>query len=81
MDTIFIQIHITGQEKIFILIRIRDYKCQPLMARLRTGETESPTWASTTSILHHFDSNITSKRQAWEEHNSAPRDKGMQTQA
>ena len=23
-----------------------------MMARLRTGETESPTWASTTSILH-----------------------------
>ena len=28
------------------------------MARLRTGETESPTWASTTSILHHFDSKL-----------------------
>src|SRR5713226_7493291 len=25
---------------------------QPLSARLRIGETESPTWASTTSILH-----------------------------
>ena len=51
------------------------------MARLRTGETESPTWASTTSILHHFDSKLTDNGQAWEEHNSAPRDKGMQTQA
>ena len=50
MDTIFIQIHITGQEKIFLLIWIRDYKWQPLMARLRTGETESPTWSSITQI-------------------------------
>ena len=41
MDTIFIQIHITGQEKIFLLIWIRDYKWQPLMARLWTRETES----------------------------------------
>jgi len=81
METIFIQIHITGQEKIFLLIRIRDYKWQPLTARLRIGETESPTWASTTSILHHFDSKLTNNGQAWEEHNSAPRDKGMQTQA
>ena len=36
--------------------------------------------------LHHLnppslDSKLTSKRQAWEEHKSAPRDKGMQTQA
>ena len=36
--------------------------------------------------LHHFnlpslDSKLTIKRQAWEEHNSAPRDKGMYTQA
>ena len=35
--------------------------------------------------LHHFnppslDRNLISKRQAWEEHKSAPRDKGMQTQ-
>ena len=52
MDKIFIQIHIIGQEKIFLLIWIRDYKWQPLTARLRTRETESPTWASTTSILH-----------------------------
>ena len=52
METIFIQIHIIEQEKIFLLIRIRDYKWQPLMARLWTGETKSPTWASTTSILH-----------------------------
>ena len=73
MDAIFIQIHITGQEKIFLLIWIRDYKWQPLTAHLRTGETEYPTWGSTTSILHHFDSKITSKRQAWEEHNSAPK--------
>ena len=46
-----------------------------------SGETESPTWASTTSIFHHFDSKLTNNGQAWEEHNSAPRDKGMQTQA
>ena len=52
MDTTCIQIHITGQEKIFLLIWIRDYKWQPLTAHLWTGETESPTWASTTSILH-----------------------------
>ena len=52
MDNIFIQTHIIGQEKIFLLIKIRDYKIQPLTARLRTEETESPTWASTTSILH-----------------------------
>ena len=81
MDQIFIQIHIIGKEKIFLLIWIRDYKWQPLKARLWTGETESPTWASTTSILHHFYSKLTSKRKSWEEHNSAPRDKGMQTQA
>ena len=56
MDTIFIQIHITRQEKIFLLIIIRDYKWQPLTARLRTGETESPT-----SILHHSDSKLTNK--------------------
>ena len=31
---------------------MRDYKIQPLLTRLRIGETESPTWASTTSILH-----------------------------
>ena len=36
--------------------------------------------------LHHFnppslDTKITSKRKAWEEQKSAPRDKGMQTQA
>ena len=36
--------------------------------------------------LHHLnppslDSKLTSKRQAWEEHKSAPRDKGMQIQA
>ena len=36
--------------------------------------------------LHHLnppslDRNLTSKRKAWEEHKSAPRDKGMQTQA
>ena len=73
MDAKFIQIHIIGQEKIFLLIWIRDYKWQPLMARLRTGETESPTWASTTSILHHSDSKLTRKRQSWEEHNSAPK--------
>ena len=35
--------------------------------------------------LHHFnppslDSKLTSKQQAWEQHKSAPRDKGMQTQ-
>ena len=52
MDATFIQIHITGQEKIFLLIWIRDYKWQPLTARLQTRETESPTWATTTSILH-----------------------------
>ena len=52
MDKIFIQTHIIGQEKIFILIQIRDYKIQPLSARLRTRETKSPTWVSTTSILH-----------------------------
>ena len=36
--------------------------------------------------LHHLnplslDSKLTRKTQAWEEHKSAPRDKGMQTQA
>ena len=51
------------------------------MARLRIGETESPHLG-----LHHLnppslDSNLTSKRKAWEEHKSDPRDKGMQTQA
>ena len=73
MDKIFIQTHIIGQENIFLLIWIRYYKWQPLTARLRTGETESPTWASTTSILHNFDSKLTSKGQAWEEHKSAPK--------
>ena len=73
MDATFIQIHITGQEKIFLLIWIKDYKWQPLTACLRTGENESPTWASTTSILHHFDSKLTSKGQAWEEQSSAPK--------
>ena len=36
--------------------------------------------------LHHLnppslDSKLTSKRKAWEEHKSAPRDKGMRTEA
>ena len=54
MDTIFNQIHIIGQGKIVLINinqRLQD-SLQPLTARLRIGETESPTWASTTSILH-----------------------------
>ena len=80
MDATFIQIHITGHEKIFLLIRIRDYKWQPLTARLWTGETESPTWASTTSILQHSDSKLTNKGKLGKNTIVLQRDKGMQTQ-
>ena len=80
MDAAFIQIHITGQEKIFLLIWIRDYKWQTMTARLRTGETKSPTWASTTSILHHSDSKLTNKGKLGKNTTLLQRDKGMQTQ-
>ena len=80
MDKIFIQIHILGQEKI-VLININQ----------RSQDTTSDgTSANQRNLiphlgLHHFnppslDRKLTSKRQAWKEHESAPRDKGMQTQ-
>ena len=53
MDKIFIQTYIIGQENIFLLLSNQRLQwIQPPSARLRIGETESPTWASTTSILH-----------------------------
>ena len=52
MHKIFIQTYIIGYEKIFLLIENQRWQwIQPLSAHLRIGETESPTWASTTSIL------------------------------
>ena len=77
MDTIFNQIHIIGQEKI-VLININQ-RLQPLTAHLRTGETESSTWASTTSILHISIASSQEKERLGRTQ-SAPRDKGMQTQ-
>ena len=53
MDKIFIQTYIIGQEKIFLLIQNQRLQwIQPLSTRLRIREIKSPTWASTTSILH-----------------------------
>ena len=47
MDKIFIQTYITMDTT-----SVRLQWIQPLSACLRIGETKSPTWASTTSILH-----------------------------
>ena len=46
--------HWTGKD-IFININQRLQEWQPLSARLRTRETKSSTWASTTSIFHRLE--------------------------
>ena len=54
---------------------------QPLTARLRTGETESPTWASTTSIIHLTIASSLAKGKHGKNTIMLQRDKGMQNQA
>ena len=81
MDKIFIQTYIIGQEKIFLLIKIKDYNGYNLCWHTCESEKLNPPLG-----LHHLnppslDSKLTSKRQAWEEDKSAPRDKGVQTEA
>ena len=42
MDRIFIQTHIIGQEKIFLLIKIRDYNSENLCRHVFKSEKLSP---------------------------------------
>ena len=52
-----------------------------MSAPCQNGETESYTWASTTSILH-LNGKLTKQRKAWEDQQcDLQRDKGMLTQA
>ena len=72
--------HIIRREKIFLLIESE-------ITQVKTSISTSAKrrdWVLHLGLPHlnppSLNSNLTSKRQAWEEHNSAPRDKGVQTQ-
>ena len=79
MDSIFIQMHIIGQENIFLLIK-------SYITQVTTSVSMSANWRNQVLHLglHHLnppslDSKLTNKGKLGK-NTSAPRDKGMQTQ-